>query len=232
MWSIRASTAGAVVAAFLLARVTVSSALAETASWESSDHRVLLLKIVEQGASSSASNTSSFARSGPTKALKRQQLAARRWIRRHTHLAKTHRPELAKIAQVHAREAIRTAADVAAPPIEFEALPQELAVHVHPMQVASLREVDEIGIQGNQTPRQANTEVASRLAESFTSVRNLADTTGASEFASVAVAQQLRVGKPTGAPWILQVLATLGGAATAGSVAWFLISPMRERRFG
>ena len=78
MWSIRASTAGAVVAAFLLARVTVSSALAETASWESSDHRVLLLKIVEQGASSSASNTSSFARSGPTKALKRQQLAARR----------------------------------------------------------------------------------------------------------------------------------------------------------
>ena len=27
-------------------------------------------------------------------------------------------------------------------------------------------------------------------------------------------------------------MATLGGAATAGSVAWFLISPMRERRFG
>lgn len=232
MWSIRASIAGAVVAALLLARMTVSSALAETASWESSDHRVLLLKIVEQGASSSALNTSSFARSGTTKALKRQQLAARRWIRRHTHLAKTHRPELTKIAQAHAGEAIRTAADVAAPPIKVEARPQELAVHVHPMQVASLRQADEVDIQGNQTPMQTNTEVASRLAESFTSVRNLPDTTGVSEFASVAVAQQRRVGRPTRAPWMLQVLATLGGAAAAGSVARFLISPMRERRFG
>jgi hypothetical protein len=190
--------------------MTVSSALAETASWESSDHRVLLLKIVEQGASSSALNTSSFARSGTTKALKRQQLAARRWIRRHTHLAKTHRPELTKIAQAHAGEAIRTAADVAAPPIKVEAPPQELAVHVHPMQVASLRQADEVDIQGNQTPMQTNTEVASRLAESFTSVRNLPDTTGVSEFASVAVAQQRRVGRPTRAPWMLQVLATLG----------------------
>jgi hypothetical protein len=232
MWSIRASTAGAVVATLLLARVTVSGALAETASWERSDHRVMLLKIVERAAPSSALNTSSFARSGTTKALKRQQLAARRWIRRHTHLVKTHRPELAKIAQAHAEKTIRMAADVAAPPIEFEAPPQELAVHVHPMQVASLREVDEIGIRGNQTPRQANTEVASRLAESFTSLRNLADTTAVSEFASVAVAQQLRVDKPTRAPWMLQVLATLGGAAAAGSVAWFLIGPMRERRLG
>jgi hypothetical protein len=232
MWSTRASTAGAVVATLLLARVTVSGALAETASWERSDHRVLLLKIVERGAPSSALNTSSFARSGTTKALKRQQLAAQRWIRRHTRLVKTHHPELARIAQAHAEKTIRTAADVAAPPIEFEAPPQELAVHVHPMQVASLREADEIGIRGNQTPRQADTEVAGRLAESFTSLRNLADTTAVSEFASVAVAQQLRVGKPTRAPWMLQVLATLGGAAAAGSVAWFLIGPMRERRLG
>jgi hypothetical protein len=90
----------------------------------------------------------------------------------------------------------------------------------------------DIWCRSYQRPPQANTEVASRLAESFTSVRNLADTTGVSEFASVAVAQRLRVGKPTKAPWMLQVLATLGGAAAAGSVAWFLISPMRERRFG
>jgi hypothetical protein len=63
------------------------------------------------------------------------------------------------------------------------------------MQVASLREADEIGIRGNQPPRQEDTEVAGRLAESFTSLRNLADTTAVSEFASVAVAQQLRGGR-------------------------------------
>jgi hypothetical protein len=84
MWSTRASTAGAVVATLLLARLTVSGALAETASWQRSDHRVMLLKIVERGAPISALNTSSFARSGITKGLKRQQLAAQRWIRRHT----------------------------------------------------------------------------------------------------------------------------------------------------
>jgi hypothetical protein len=259
MGIIRASTAGAVFPALLLAGVTVGSAVAETATWEASSHRVLLLKIVEQGAPGSALNTLSYARFGTAKAPKRQQLAARRWFRRHTRLAEKHRPEPTKIAQAHAGEAIRTAADVAALPIELEAPPHELAVDVHPMQVVSSREVDEIDLQrnqpelavdlhpmrvassreldevelqGNQTLMRANSGVASRWAESFAAVGNLADTTGVSEFASVAVAQQLRGGKPTGAPRMLQVLATLSGAAAAGSVAWFLISPMRERRFG
>ena len=153
-------------------------------------------------------------------------------IRRHTRLAEKHRPEPTKIAQAHAGEEIRTAADAAAPPIDLEAPPRELAVDVRPMRVASSRELDEIDLQGTQTLMQANSGVASRWAESFAAVGNLADTTGVSEFASVAVAQQLRGGKPTGAPWMLQMLATLGGAASAGSIAWFLISPKRERRFG
>jgi hypothetical protein len=231
MVSIRTPTAGAIVSALLLAGVTVSGALAETASWETSGHRVLLLKIVEQSAPSSALNAASHAKSGTTKALKRQQLAARRWIWRHARLAEKHRPELTKIAKAHSGKEIRPAADAAAPPIELEASPRELAVE-RPMQVALSREVDEVDLQENQTLLQANSGVASHLAESFTSIRNLADTTGVSEFASVAVAQQLRGGKPTGTPGMLRVLATLGGAATAGSVAWFLFSPARERRFG
>jgi hypothetical protein len=113
MWSIRALTALGLVPALLLAGVTVSGARAETASWETAGHRVLLLKIVEQGAPSSALNTSSYAKLGTTKALERQQLTARHWIRRHSRLAEKHRSQLTKIAHAHAGEAIRTAADVA-----------------------------------------------------------------------------------------------------------------------
>jgi hypothetical protein len=74
MGIIRASTAGAVFPALLLAGVTVGSAVAETATWEASSHRVLLLKIVEQGAPGSALNTLSYARFRTAKAPKRQQL--------------------------------------------------------------------------------------------------------------------------------------------------------------
>ena len=225
MWNIRIRTAAGVVPALLLAGVTVSGALAETASWERSDHRVLLLKIVEQSASGSSQNTASYAKSGTTKALKRHQLAARRWIRRHNRLAEKHRPELTTIAQAQAAEDILPAADTAPAPIELESPLREPA-DVRPMQVASSREVDETPLQGNQTLLQAKARLASRLAESFTSIGNPTDTTGVSEIASVAQ----RGGEPIEARWMLQVLATLGGAAIAGSVAWLLISPTRERR--
>ena len=222
MWNIRIRTAAGVVPALLLAGVTASSALAETASWERSDHRVLLLKIVEHSAPGSPQNTASYAKSGTTKAVKRHQLAARRWIRRHNRLAEKHRPELTTIAQAQAAEEILPAADTAPAPIELESQPRELAVDVRPMQVASSREVD---VAGNQTLLQAKARLASRLAESFTSIGNPTDTTGVSEIASVAQ----RGGEPIEARWMLQVLATLGGAAIAGSVAWFLIGPTRER---
>ena len=222
MGNIRIRTAAGVVPALLLAGVTVSGALAETASWERSDHRVLLLKIVEHSAPGSPQNTASYARSGTTKALKRHQLAARRWIRRHNRLAEKHRPELTTIAQAQAAEEIPPAADTAAAPIELGTPPHELAIDVRPTQIASSREVDEAA---NQTLLQAKARLASRLAESFTSIGNPTDTTGVSEVASVAQ----RGGEPAQARRMLQVLATLGGAAIAGSVAWFLIGPTRER---
>ena len=225
MGNIRIRTTAGVVPALLLAGVTVSSALAETASWERSDHRVLLLKIVEHSAPGSPQNTASYAKSGTTKAVKRHQLAARRWIRRHNRLAEKHRPELTTIAQAQAAEEILPAADTAPAPIELESQPRELAVDVRPVQVASSREIDETPLQGNQTLLQAKARLASRLAESFTSTGNPTDTTGVSEVASVAQ----RGGELTEARWMLQVLATLGGAAIAGSVAWFLIGPTRER---
>jgi hypothetical protein len=225
MGNIRTRTAAGVFPALLLAGVTVSSALAETASWERSDHRVLLLKIVEQSAAGSSQKMASYAKSGTTKALKRQQLAARRWIRRHNRLADKHRAELTTIAQAQAAEEILPAADTAPAPIELESPLREPA-DVRPMQVASSREVDETPLQGNQTLLQAKARLASRLAESFTSIGNPTDTTGVSEIASVAQ----RGGEPIEARWMLQVLATLGGAAIAGSVAWLLISPTRERR--
>src|SRR5215472_10654297 len=135
MWNIRIRTAAGVVPALLLAGVTASSALAETAIGERSDHRVLLLKIVEQSAPGSPQNTASYAKSGTTKALKRHQLAARRWIRRHNRLAEKHRPELTTIAQAQTAEEILPAADTAPAPIELESPPRELAIDVRPMQV-------------------------------------------------------------------------------------------------
>jgi hypothetical protein len=230
MVNIRTSTAGAVVSTLLPAGVTVNGALAETASWETSAHRVLLLKIVERSTPSSALSATHYAKSGTTKALKKQRLVARRWFRRHTHLAETHLPELTKIAEGHAGDEIRPAADAAVPPIELGAPPREPAVDVRPMRVASSREVDEVDLQGIQTLLQANSGVASRLTESFASIRNLAVATEVSESQALLIALQQRGGKPTGRPWMLQVLATLGGAVS--SVAWFLISPARERRFG
>jgi hypothetical protein len=225
MWNIRIRTAAGVVPALLLAGVTASSALAETAIWERSDHRVLLLKIVEQSTPGSPQNTASYAKSGTTKALKRHQLASRRWIRRHNRLAEKHLPELTTIAQAQAAEEILPAANTAPAPIELESPPRELAVDVRLMQVASSREVYETPLQGNQTLLQAKARLASRLAENFTSIGNPTDSAGVSEVASVGQ----RGGEPTEARWMLQVLATLGGATIAGCAAWFLISPTRER---
>ena len=63
------------------------------------------------------------------------------------------------------------------------------------------------------------------------SMRDIADMTPKSNSANVAVGQRQRseVGSVS---WILEVLAALGGAVTAGSVAWFLIGSSPQRTYG
>jgi hypothetical protein len=83
-----------------------------------------------------------------------------------------------------------------------------------------------LSLRHSPRPRSAS----GRLAESFTLIHDAAGTVEESELAKIAVEHQPR-GIGEAAPATLKMLATLSGAATAGSFALFLISSARRLRF-
>lgn len=231
MLNIRIVTSGAIVPAFLLATgMTVSGALAQTASNETAGKRVLVLQILEP----SAAKAPPDARSTRAKPVTKNNVASRSRIR-HVRLAGKNRPAP---PQAPASEEVWPAADAAAaPPTPLQPPAPPAAAQLgefaggHAIQVASLGEVNEIDLPANVALLQANGAPPNGVAESHQPMRDIADAASKSDFAKVVVAQQ-RDGDVGSTSWILQVLAALGGAVTAGSVAWFLIGSTPQRTYG
>jgi hypothetical protein len=104
-------------------------------------------------------------------------------------------------------------------------MPSEFVVGGQEVRVASPDDVNEIDLAANNA-----TASPSAPAADSGEVSPKADSV------SVAVAQQRQVSQehsPIGSPsWIMQVVAALGGAVAAGSVAWFLIGSAPQRTYG
>jgi hypothetical protein len=113
------------------------------------------------------------------------------------------------------------AAAVAAPsPVPVEPLPSELVVGGQTVQIGSPEELNEIDLA-------AKDEAASGAAANPQAGNDVPDAAAKSELATAAPPSEIG-----SAAWLLQVLAALGGAVAAGSVAWFLIGSAPQRMYG
>ena len=207
--------ASVVLPALLLA-TEVSSVLAQTASPTSKP--IVLLRIVEQ---SKARTTA--------KPVARHKFASQSRIRRYARLARRHHP-----VQAHASEEVRPAADapvVPPAPLQPPAPPAaeqlgKFVVGGNALQVVSSVEVNALDLPANNSLLQSNGAPPNGVTEDNPPMREIANA-AKSDFANVTVTQEW--GADVGsASCILQVLAALAGAVTAGAVAWLLIGRRPE----
>jgi hypothetical protein len=200
----------------LLLATEVSSVLAQTASPTSKP--IVLLRIVEQ---SKARTTA--------KPVARHKFASQSRIRRYSRLPRRHH-----LVQAHASEEVGPAADAPAVlPASLQPLAppaaeqlEKFVVGGNALQVVSSAEVNELDLPTNNSLLESNGAPPSSVTEDNPPMREIADA-AKSDFANVTVRQEW--GADAGsASWILQMLAALAGAVTAGAVAWFLIGRRPE----
>jgi hypothetical protein len=111
-------------------------------------------------------------------------------------------------------------------------VPNELIVAGQTVQLASPADVNEIDLAANDAATPANDSAAPSGAAASSSAMNdisPAPPKSASPANPAAPPQVSQVGSGS---WIAQVLAALGGAVAAGTVAWFLIGATPQRTFG
>jgi hypothetical protein len=217
MLGIRIAAAGACI--LLLSGLTIVGAAAQTAasSTATPGKPLQLLKIFQQSSKAKAKpHVKIVAKSSAKRAVR---IAAGR--KTHTHIAAAQRQRLRAPEQVasappseNSWPAVNSAvpADVAfAPPAlqptaaPTEPAPSQFVVAGQTVQLASPDNVNEIDLTAEAEPKSDSMN-------------------------AVPPPQQ---GSDVGSTsWILQVLAALGGAVAAGSVAWFLIGSTPQRMYG
>jgi hypothetical protein len=217
MLGIRIAAAGACI--LLLSGLTIVGAAAQTAasSTATPGKPLQLLKIFQQSSKAKAKpHVKVVAKSSAKRAVR---IAAGR--KTHTHIAAAQRQRLRAPEQVasappseNSWPAVNSAvpADVAfAPPAlqptaaPTEPAPSQFVVAGQTVQLASPDNVNEIDLAAEAEPKSDSMN-------------------------AVPPPQQ---GSDVGSTsWIMQVLAALGGAVAAGSVAWFLIGSTPQRTYG
>lgn len=258
MLSIRIVTRGAIVPALVLVSgMTAGGAMAQTADGSTAGRPLQLLQNVKQthnakNSANSKPQTKAAARSASksktasnTMPKTMSKTASR--SRAHTRLTERRRlPAPPVVAQAPVSETAsamnrptgpsaplgevgpRTlAAFPAAPPGSAAGTlaPNEPVVGGQEVKVASPDTVNEIGLAA------ANNGTVANDAQPATAPATATAATPQADSATVAVAQTQpsQVGSTA---WIMQVLAALGGAIAAGSVAWFLIGSAPQRTYG
>ena len=109
---------------------------------------------------------------------------------------------------------------------------REVVVAGQTVQVASPTDVNAIDLAANDHAAQTNDAAPpSAAANTPPSLREVGNTEQKSDSVTAALSRKSKsaVGSTS---WILQVLAALGGAVTAGSLAWFLIGSTPQRTYG
>lgn len=230
--------AGAIFPALLIVSGMVSgSATAQTATDATPGKPIQLLQTVQQGKPQARLQARSAARAAAKPSVK-SRVAYRKKPRPHLAAAargrQLSRPPITEAAASSAAPAAATTIAAATPPLAAAPLKparsSEVVAGGHPVQVASSDAGETIELSANNDNMPANETPPTGATLSAPPMRDVAEAPK-SDAATVAVAQQQR-GEIGGASWILQVLAALGGAITAGSVAWFLIGSMPQRTYG
>lgn len=110
-------------------------------------------------------------------------------------------------------------------------LPNKITIGGETVKIASPDDVNEIDLAANDDPATA-TDTAPISAEAAAPALRDVPAAKAKSDSLKAAAMEPQTAAFGGASWILQVLAALGGAITAGSVAWLLIGATPQRTYG
>lgn len=249
MLRIRIVATGALFSALLLAAgLTAGRAVAQTASSPAAGSPLQLLKTAEQP--NDAPNAKHHARS-----VAKSMVAARKEPR-HRHrlriaakrrhaapqVAETAPPPPAASAPADARgsasvwPAVNTAQPIGVATVQpapapastpTDPPPGELVGGGQKVKVASPGEVNDIDLAAGDKAAQASDAAPAVAAPA------IAETAAVAQKSDSMKATPAPQGSPIGSTsWLLQVLAALGGAVTAGSVAWFLIGGAPQRTYG
>jgi hypothetical protein len=108
--------------------------------------------------------------------------------------------------------------------------PSKLVVDGQTIQVASADEANEIDLAANDASAASDASLGT-LTASNAAMTEVAAPAAKFESTSAAVAQA-QSADVSSTSWFLQVMAALGGAVAAGSVAWFLIGSAPQRMYG
>ena len=119
------------------------------------------------------------------------------------------------------------------PPVSTESVvetdPDEIVAGSHTVQLAPPDRTDAIDLAADNHQQPATEQTPTTAAPP----QAAAPEPAAHAFIARAAVEKPETPSPVGsASWIAQVLAALGGAVTAGVVAWFLIRPAPERTYG
>jgi hypothetical protein len=234
MLSIRIVTAGAVL--LLLSGMTAGGAAAQTATNETPGKPLQLLQLLHIVAPPDKTKTKPHAKllANPiAKKTAHGTVAERKQPRPPTQTATAAAPDAIWPAVNSAAPTDVAAAEPAAQPIAAPAdpAPSELVVAGQTVRVAAEDDVNEIDLAANEAGTQASTAAPIGTTASAAAMSDITEPQPKSD--SMTTASADAQGSDVGsASWIAQVLAALGGAVAAGSVAWFLIGSAPQRTYG
>jgi hypothetical protein len=243
MFSIRVIAAAA--AALFVVDGAATGAGAQTTASEAQGKPLQLLQMLKIATPTpnAKSRHRIKAASAPPNAKSKHQIktASANRPRKHIKLAEAKPP--APVAAASAafavdpgRNADEPAADARPAPEPASApsdqIPGEIVVPDQSVNVAAPDEVNELDLAAEHSPTQPPAAVpGSGFALASIASADLPQTEVKSNAPNVAAAEQ-RSGGVGSTAWIMQVLAALGGAAAAGSLAWFLIGSTPQRTYG
>jgi hypothetical protein len=237
---LRTVVAATGAAVLLFSELTIASA--QTATDTTAGKPLQLLKVAEQPSKTKAKPHAKLA--AKPAARHSVNVAAKR--KPHTHIATAGRKRPLLPVQAASAPVPDTAWPVAsaaapaeiapaAPAVAPATLPpgpaqSEMVVAGQPVKVASPDDVNEIDLAANQTASRAS-DAPPVSAEKTAPMQEIVAAAAKADMNAPANVQTppSQVGST---PWILQVMAALGGAVAAGSVAWFLIGGTPQRTYG
>ena len=245
MLNIRIVTAGAIFSAFsLISGLAVSGAEAQTAPTETAGKPIQLLQLLKPSKAKTNPQAKLAAKpSGKTRTASRSRMrphsihsvvAERKRSHSRTQLTQAPAPDSAWPSAPSAPPTEIAAATPMLPqPVAAPAgpTPNALVVGGHTVQVSSPNDANEIDLAANEPGALASATPPDNAAANTPAMRDIAEAQPKSNSVKVATAQP-QGGEVGSTSWILQVMAALGGAVAAGSVAWFLIGAAPQRIYG